>query len=93
METEFKSSIDLETMRTAIQDKLKAQIEAKSVLEVQANDLKRKKLELKSEIAQIDIELSSYTQGIGKARNNIRGYEIEIDNLKTAFFAARRDGR
>ena len=93
METELKSSIELEQMRTSAQNALKEQIEAKSALELQANDLKRKKLELKAEIAQIDIELSAYTQALAKARNNIRRHELDIDNLKTAFFAARRDNR
>ncbi len=93
METELKNSIDLESMRIDAQQQLKEQIAAKSVIEEKANELRYKKLELKAQIAEIDIEISGYTQALAKARSNIRRLELDIDTLKTAYFAAKRDGR
>lgn len=93
MNTELKTSAELESMMHAEQDKLKEQIAAKGTLENMAADLRRKKLELKSEIASVDVELSSYTQAIQKARNNIREHDINVEQFKSAFWTAKKDGR
>lgn len=93
MNTEIKTSHDLEQMMHSEQDKLKEQIAAKGTLENMAADLRRKKLELKAEISQVDVELSGYTQAIQKARNNIREHEINLDQFRSAFWTAKKDGR
>lgn len=93
MSTELKSSIELEGMMHKEQDKLKEQIAAKGTLENIAADLRRKKLELKAEMSQVDVELSGYTQAIQKARNNIREHDINIEQFKSAFWTAKKDGR
>lgn len=91
--TELKSSAEYETMLHAAQDKLKKQIEAKSVVADMAADLRREKIELKSKINSIDITISQYTQSIRQATETIQKLNIDIKQLTDAFWAAKKEGR
>ena len=76
----------------AEQNELKKQIESRAVLSEQAADLKRERIELKTKINTIDIELSRYRQGLDKARDNIEKHNINIKQFTSAFWASKNSG-
>lgn len=91
--TELKSSIDLELQIHKYQDKLKDLLTHKQVVSDQMAELRREKIAYKSQINDIDIKLSSLSQGIAMARDNITRLQIDIKQTTDAFWAAKKDGR
>jgi chromosome segregation ATPase len=90
--SELKPSSEIEAMIHAEQNELKKQIESRAILELTMAGLRREKIETKTRINDIDIQLSKYTDKRNEARDNITKHNINIKQFTSAFWASKNSG-